>query len=193
MRLNRLRSVLLLLVVAIGPWAVQLPGANAGAASKTLIAAQPCTASQLSVKPMEELATSGTKYYLVGLKNVSTTSCTLKGYPQLRMLDAAGKSIETLVSHRGAFAGAKATGVTLFTVKPGWSALFALTFPDSIDYIPATCPTSDHVEILVPNMKQSINIKWRIQPYGGASVAKVRCGEIGVSFLSGPFHLTNSE
>jgi hypothetical protein len=193
MRRNRWRSVFFLLVVAIGPWAMQIPGANAGAASKTQTAAQPCTASQLSVKPMEGLATQGTKYYLVSLKNASTTSCTLKGYPKLRMLDAGGKYIATLITHRGAFVGAKATGVTLVTVKPGWSALFSLAFPDSIDYAPATCPISDHVEILVPNMKGSVIFKWRIQPYGGATVAKLHCGEIGVSFLSGPYHLTKSQ
>ena len=167
--------------------------APTASALKTQTAAQSCKVSQLSVKPMEGLATQGTKYYLVSLKNVSSTSCTLKGYPQLRMLDAAGKSIATLVIHRGAFGGAKATGVTLVTIKPGWSALFSLAYPDSIDYTRATCPISDHVEILVPNMKGSVIFKWRIQPYGGATVVKLHCGEIGVSFLSGPYHLTKSQ
>jgi len=167
--------------------------APTASASKTQTAAQPCKASQLSVKPIEGLAAYGTKYYLVSLKNVSSTSCTLKGYPQLRMLDAGGKSIATVVTHRGAFAGAKATGVTLVTVKPAWSALFSLMYRDSLAYAPATCPISDHVEILVPNMKESLILNWRIQPFGGATVAKLHCGEIGVSFLSGPYHLTKSQ
>lgn len=192
MRLNRLRSVFFILVIAIGPWAMQLSGSNVAAASKNQTASQPCTASQLSVKPIEGLSTYGTKDYLVSLKNVSSTSCALKGYPQLRMLDAGGKSIATVVTHRGDFTGAKATGVTLVTVKPGWSALFSLMYRDSLDYTPATCPISDHVEILVPNMKESIILKWRIQPFGGATVAKLHCGEIGASFLSGPYHLTKS-
>jgi hypothetical protein len=193
MRHSQLRSVFFLLVIAIGPWAMQLPGSSVAAASKTQTAAQPCRVSQLSVKPKEGLAKYGTKEYLVSLKNVSTTSCTLKGYPQLRMLGAGGKIIATEVTHGSAFVGAKATGVTLVTVKPGWSALFALTYPDSIEYTPATCPISDHVEILVPNMKESVTFKWRIQPYGGATAAKLHCGEIGVSFLSGPYHLTKSQ
>jgi hypothetical protein len=182
-----------MLVLALGSGAMQLPGFNVAAATKHKISGVSCTANHLSVKPIGALAPKGTTAYLISLENVSKTSCTLEGYPQLRMLDASGKSIATRVTHRSAFAGANATGVTLVTVKPGWSALFGVTYPNSSGYVPATCPISDRLEIHIPNMKESIIFKWRIQPYGGKSPATPHCGEIGVSFVYGPHRLTKAQ
>jgi hypothetical protein len=171
-----------------------LPGLNVEAATKPKTAGVSCTPNQLSVKPVGALAQFGTNGYLVSLENISKSSCTLEGYPQLRMFGAGGKSITTRVTHRGGFAGANATGVTLVSVKPGWSGLIALTYPNSSGYdASATCPISDHVEIHVSDMKESLIFKWRIRPYGGKSAATPHCGEISVSFVYGPYRLTKSQ
>jgi hypothetical protein len=182
------------LVFVFGSGVIQLHGLNVGAATKLKTAVVSCTPNQLSVKPVGALVPNGTNGYLVSLENVSKSSCTLEGYPQLQMLDAGGKSIMTRVTHRGGFAGANATGVTLVTVKPGWLGLFALTYPNSSGHnATATCPISDHVEIHVPDMKESLIFEWRIRPYGDKSAATTHCGEISVSFVYGPYRLTKSQ
>ena len=130
---NPFRSAIVsLLVFAFGSGVIQLPGLTVEAATKPKTAGVSYTPNQLSVKPIEALAPVDTMSYLVSLGNVSKSSCTLEGYPQLRMLDAGGKSIATRVTHRSAIAGANATRVTLVTVKPGWSGLFGLTYPNSL-------------------------------------------------------------
>jgi hypothetical protein len=192
---NIFRIVIIsVLIFAFGSGVIQLPGFNVEAATKPKTAGISCAPNQLSAKPVEALAPFGTNGYLVSLENVSKSSCTLEGYPQLQMLNAGGKSITTRVTHRGGFAGANATGVTVVTVKPGWSGLFALTYPNSSGYVAAaTCPISDHVEIHVPDMKESLIFKWRIRPYGGKSAATSHCGDISVSFVYGPYRLIKSQ
>lgn len=80
----------------------------------------------------------------------------------------------------------------LVTVKPDWSGLIEVTYPTWVDYPPATCPISDHVVIHIPNMKEPIIFKWRIQPYGRKSTGTPHCGEIGLSFVFGPYRLPKS-
>lgn len=192
---NLFRTVIVAVVVfAFSSGVIQFPGLNVGAATKPKTDGVPCIPNQLSIKPEGALNPSGTNGYLVSLENVSKSSCTLEGYPQLRLLDAGGKSITTRDTHRDGFAGADATGVTLVTVRPGWSGLFAVTYPNSSGYdTTATCPISDHVEVHVPNMKEPLIFKWRIRPYGGKSFATPHCGEISVSFVYGPYRLAKSQ
>lgn len=63
------------------------------------------------------LAVTGENASLVALENVSKVSCTLKGYPTLRMLDAGGNFIAARVTHT------ITSGAKLFPVPPlwGWS------------------------------------------------------------------------
>jgi hypothetical protein len=178
---------------AISSGAMQLRGSNVTAATmpKTV---QPCAPKQLRVIPGPSLAPMGTKAYLFILENVSKDICTLEGYPTLRMLDAGGNIIAARVTHISASNTVNAaTGVTLVTVKPGWSAFFDVRYPNWLDYPPATCPISDHVTIHIPDMKKSIIFKWRIQPFGHESAGTPHCGEIGVSFVFGPYRMTKSQ
>lgn len=180
-----------LLVLASG--VMQLSGSNIAAATRPETAGRPCTPNHLRAIPSEGLAATGTNAFLVVLENVSSSSCTLEGYPQLKMLDKAGKTIASRISRLAPNAGKNTTKVTLITVKSGWQGLFALSYPNSTDYPPASCPVSDRVEIHIPNMKESIVIKWRIRPYGGKSGTTPDCGQVSVSFIYGPYHLSKSQ
>jgi hypothetical protein len=149
----------------------------------------PCAPIDLRAIPLGVLAPNGTSGYLVALKNVSNSSCVLEGYPQFRMLNKAGRAIATLVTHSGAPRyGASASRAALITVKPGWSSLLSVSYLNSTNYPPATCPSSNRVEIEIPNMKEPIVFKWRIQPYGGKIGATPHCGEVSVSFVYGPMY-----
>jgi len=190
--LSRLAIVLVfLLVLASG--VTQLSGSNIAAATKPEVAGKPCTPNHLRAIPVHGLATTGTNYFLVVLENVASSGCTLEGYPHLKMLDKAGKTIVSRISHLAPSAGKNTTKVTLITLKPGWQGLFALSYPNSTYYPRSSCPVSDRVEIHIPNMKDSIVIKWRIRPYGGKSGTSPHCGQVSVSFVYGPYHLNNSQ
>jgi hypothetical protein len=170
--------------------------AKVAAATKPKNPGLACTPNHLRAITYPALTQTGTTGYAVALHNVSNSTCTLEGYPQLKMLDAAGKAIPTRVTHGAAFTGANAgqeRRVTLITVKPGWSALFAGSYPNSTNYPPAACPISDRVEIHIPNMKEPIVVKWRIQPYGGKTGAPPHCGQVSVSYVYGPYRLTKSQ
>jgi hypothetical protein len=182
-------SMFLLLFVS---GVMQLSVSTIAAATKPEVARKPCTATQLRAIPDAGLAPTGTSYFLVVLENVSSSSCTLEGYPQVKMLDRSGKTIASRISHLAPSPGKNTTKVTLITVKPGWQGLFALSYPNSTNYPSASCPVSDRVAFRVRNMKESIVIKWRIQPYGGKPDTILDCGQVGVSFVYGPYHLSGS-
>ena len=182
-----LRSLSLILVAALGSGAMQITGSNiAAAAAKSSTVTEPCRATQLDARLMGALATYGTTAYVVNFRNISTTACTLRGYPKLQMLNADGGVISTQTLHRSIF-DFYATVVKLVTVLPNWSAVFDVSYPDWLRYAPASCPTSNRVKILFSNANRSITVKWRFRPYGGSSIAKVHCGEISVSPFYGPY------
>jgi hypothetical protein len=113
-------------------------------------------------------------------QNVSATSCTLKGYPKLLMLDAAGSAIPTHVIN-----GTSYTVVSrpddVVVLSPGAQAMFDIGYSSRTGYGTAVCPTSAQVRITPPGSDQSISLPWKLQPYGGPTIAKLRCGEITVS------------
>lgn len=139
--------------------ALQLLASNTAAAARPEISGKPCTPENLRAIPDEGLAPTGTNYFLVVLENVSSSHCTLEGYPRVKMLDKAGKTIASRISHRAPTAGKNSKEMTFLTVLPGWQGLFDLSYPNSTDYPAASCPVSDRVEIHIPSMKGSIAIK----------------------------------
>jgi hypothetical protein len=184
-----LRTLSLILIVTLGFGVMQLPGSNIAAATKSSTISNICSATQLDVTLESAFATFFNVAYVVDLRNSSNIDCTLRGYPKLQMLNKDGWVISTQTLHRSIF-GSSSTVVKLVTVKPSWSALFDVTYPNRLRYAPASCPTSNRVEILFSDAKRSIAVRWRIRPYGGTSIAKLRCGVVRVSPFYGPFHLS---
>jgi hypothetical protein len=117
---------------------------------------------------------------VVTFKNTSNAACSLYGYPGLQMLDSAGHPIPTEVI-RGTFTTVPSVPEQLVQVAPGADASFDLGFSDATGYGSASCPTSTEVEFTPPNATQRITIPWQIQPYGGSTIAQLRCGQITVS------------
>ena len=115
-----------------------------------------------------------------GFKNISTITCTLKGYPVLQMFDAAGHPIPTHVI-RGTSYTVQSIPEKAVILAPGTEAMFDLGYSNGTGYGTASCPTSAQVEITPPSAGWSIKVSWQIQPYGGDSIPQLRCGEITVS------------
>lgn len=140
-----------------------------------------CTTSQLSIVLGSESAAMGARAVAgMGFKNISSTACTLMGYPKIQMMDSMGKSIPTFVTNVPALMGIK-SAVNLISVNPGHTAIFNLMYESGTGYANAICPTSSSVEFTAPGTTQILALPWKIQPYGGATIAELHCGEIQTS------------
>ncbi len=170
-------ALLVLALAGCGKAATPDPTPTASVAPATLT----CLSNQLSIKLGSESGAMGT----VGVsgmvfKNVSATACTLMGYPKIQMLDAMGKSIPTFVTNVPDLMGL-ATSATLIAVNPGQSAIFNLMYEAGTGYGNSVCPTSTSVLFTPPGSTTALSLPWKIQPFGGATIAKLHCGEIRTS------------
>lgn len=145
-----------------------------------------CTSAQLAIQLGLEGAAMGSRGVTgMAFKNISTTPCTLEGYPIIQMVDAAGKSINTFVSHGNSFSTPPAT-VKVVTLEPGHNAKFDMLYAAQTGYGNAVCPTSTSVDFTPPGSSTALALPWKIQPYGGGTIQALRCGEIKVSPIYAP-------
>ena len=144
-------------------------------------AAMVCDPSQLSIQLGLQDAAMGSRGVTgMAFLNTSTKSCTLEGYPIVQMIDANGKSLPTYVTHFGSFNAPKSPA-TLVTLAPGAKAKFDLLYEAQTGYGNAVCPTSSKVDFTPPGSTVALPLDLKIQPYGGGTIQKLRCGEIKVS------------
>jgi hypothetical protein len=160
--------------------AVAAQKAEAAAVAAEIASAQPCTASQLAVVVGRGGVAMGHVGQLVSFKNISVKTCALKGYPGVKMFDATGHPIPTEVTD-GPDYTVPSLAESLVIVTAGSKATFELGYSDATGYGTARCPTSAQVKITPPGADQPISVPWRIQPYGGSTIAKLQCGQIAVS------------
>jgi len=190
-KLHWLRSFAVVVFVTFGVGVVQLNSSNFASASKSNAASHVCAPEELRVGLIPGMAQMGMKFYVVSLTNISTTDCTLMGYPRLQLLGANGRPNATRDTHVR-LPGTRPIVEKVITVAPRWSALFSVTYATWINYSPKKCPSSNLAEIFLPNGSQSIPVRWHIDPYGGRSIAKLQCGVIHVSPVFGPDLLTKA-
>ena len=159
------------------------PSASPTPSNTATPASLTCNSSQLTLKLGVEDAAMGSRGVTgISFVNTSTKSCTLEGFPDLQMFDSSGKVLPTRVIHFGSFAAPNATA-SLITLAPGAQAKFDLLYEAQTGYGNAFCPTSSKVAFTPPGSKVALTLDWKIQPYGGGSIQKLRCGEIKVSPL----------
>ena len=141
-----------------------------------------CVASQLNVDASYGNYAAGSIGYTNSFQNISSTTCTLFGYPGMQMLNSSGQAIQTDVI-RGTSVTVPAVPEKLVTLAPGGKAWFDMGFSDGTGYGDDydSCPTSTLVEFTAPNDFQSITVSLQIQPFGGGTIAQLHCGEIHVS------------
>ena len=156
-------------------------GSNLVANASSIAFVPTCHSSQLRVEQGRVGAAMGSiGITAAGFRNISKTACTLKGYPTLQMFDANGHRISTHVMHR-ASASVPFIATKVVMVRPGQAAKFDLGYANQTGYGFAKCPTSARVAVTPPNNLRPISARWHLQPYGGSTIAKLRCGEITVS------------
>ena len=146
-------------------------------------AALVCNSSQLVIVRGQESAAMGARGVSgMAFRNASTTPCTLMGYPSVEMINASGKSIPTFITHVPALLGIP-TPIKIVNMALGGLAKFDMLYEAKTGYGSAVCPTSTQVNFTPPGSVTPLVLPWKIQPYGGATIAALHCGEIKVSPL----------
>ena len=144
-----------------------------------------CTSSQLAIKLGVEGAAMGSRGVTgMAFKNISSTACTLKGYPIVQMIDGSGKSISTHVTRTDSIFGTP-TPIKLLTLALGGEAKFDMFYEAQTGYGNLSCPTSNSVNFTPPGSNTALDLAWKIQPYGG-TVQALKCGELKVGPLYAP-------
>lgn len=142
-----------------------------------------CQTSQLAIQVVREGVAAGTAMKLYELTNHASASCTLFGYPEVQMLNTAGRVLTTTV-HRAPVSSETAPArVTLF---PGGHAWFWLQYPDGTGYGHATCPLSHVLEVTPPSARSYLLVtepSGQIAPFGGTTSA-LRCGAVTVTAVA---------
>jgi Domain of unknown function (DUF4232) len=146
--------------------------AGAGLPSRCLTRALAATVGQADVA-------MGHVGQVVHLRDRSSSRCTLRGYPRLRMLDASGRAMPTEV-RRGSAYTVPHVRLRQVALRPGGEASFDAGFEDRTGFGTRHCPTSARVAITPPGDSTALTVVWRIAPYGG-DIPHLRCGEITVS------------
>lgn len=144
-----------------------------------------CDSSQLSIILGVEGAAMGSRGVTgMALKNISSSACTLKGYPVVQMIDGSGKSILTYVTRTDSIFGTL-TPIKVLTLSPGAEAKFDMFYEAGTGYGNLSCPTSTSVNFTPPGSTTALVLAWKIQPYGG-TVQALKCGELKVGPLYTP-------
>jgi hypothetical protein len=93
---------------------------------------------------------AGTLEVTIGLKNTSTVTCTLFGYPGGLLLDGAGHPLPTTVLRGGSYRFTSFAPTTV-TLVPTASAYFNIGYSDVPAGSETSCPTSTSMEITPPD------------------------------------------
>jgi Domain of unknown function (DUF4232) len=150
-------------------------GARSGSPTAT-----PCTATQLRVELGRAGAAAGHIGQEVRFRNTSSATCTMKGYPRLQLIGAGGEHLATHVND-GTDYTVQAMPVRSLTLRPRAEAAFLIGYEDGTGYGTSVCPTSTRVQIFAPLADAPLVVAWHLQPYGGPTIARLRCGVITVS------------
>ncbi|NNN10406.1 MAG: DUF4232 domain-containing protein [Acidimicrobiaceae bacterium] len=146
--------------------------------TSTTVYSSNCSSSEVTATLGLKEAAAGSVALPVAIKNTTSQSCTISGYPGLQMVAASGK-IPTVVAQSSSVS-VPSEPVTSITINPGASAYFILGFSDSTGYSGVSCPTSSSIEITLPGDTKALSVAVSVSPYGG-TVQNLQCGLIHVT------------
>ncbi|MHB8262183.1 MAG: DUF4232 domain-containing protein [Acidimicrobiales bacterium] len=109
-----------------------------------------CTAAQLAASHTSAKSAAGTVGEGFTLKNVSSTTCTVDGYPDIQLYNSSGNAMATTTIRNGS-SGFTAQTPAALTVSPGSEASFNIGFSGaSSSPSSGTCSSSSQIAIALP-------------------------------------------
>jgi Domain of unknown function (DUF4232) len=157
-----------------------------GVASTPAAAAVPkCTAAHLKPWAGGQTGTAGGNIAEFGFVNKGVRVCSLKGFPKLQMLDAAGQPIATTdTPNKGA--GAPDYPPKLVVLPPRKRAYFLVNYPVFTGTGSTSCPTATKLALTPPGSSSALVLGGSgaaIQPFAGNDTS-LGCGLVYVSAVS---------
>jgi hypothetical protein len=121
-----------------------------------------CTGADLSLNRVSDDAGAGQRGVVFAFTNISSSSCTLSGYPAFIMLNKAGLPL------RGAHVSKDAGPAQVVTLAPGGKAWFSITYSAcGVGGAGVRCPMSAKVRITAPGTRRAFVLREQLDPYRG--------------------------
>ncbi|HET9690005.1 MAG TPA: DUF4232 domain-containing protein, partial [Acidimicrobiales bacterium] len=164
-----------------GYWLVDAGGGitafgDAGDHGRVTVPAGPvaCRSADLALRLGQAGAGAGQRSQVFELRNTSSSTCRLHGFPGMQMLDSANHPLPTEVTR------SQSSTPGDVDLAPGTTSSFLAHWAAQTGYGNEQCPTSSRVEVTPPNAYEPLTVALQISPYGGTT-QHLQCGEITVS------------
>jgi hypothetical protein len=127
-------------------------------------AAALCGAGQLTGTVRQSSGAAGTAAVSIAIRNVSPATCTLRGFPRLKLRNAAG-TLPTLVRHGGLVILEQP--VTTVTLAPGQRASLLVAWSNIPTGSQTSCPQATRLVIILRNGHGRFSIAFTGAPCNG--------------------------
>jgi hypothetical protein len=116
-----------------------------------------CTGANYTLALLGTQGAAGTFEVTFGLRNGSSVTCPLSGYPGIQLIDAAGADIPTTTNRGGSlsFTDFPAAAVS---VGAGATAYFNLAYSDVPTGTESSCPVAAVVQAIPPNTSAALRV-----------------------------------
>jgi hypothetical protein len=140
-----------------------------------------CSSRNLVAKPGTEDSGAGHVRVVITLRNAGATTCTLNGYPRLRMLDTKGKALPLRVTHGGDTASPTVSARTVILAR-GTVASFDLGYSRVPVGNETTC-AGGTLRVTPPQNTTELPVALTLEPcdQGRVSVSPVVAGSGGLA------------
>jgi Protein of unknown function (DUF4232)/Aspartic acid proteinase inhibitor len=157
------------------------PGAGTGRKTDPQTKAASCTGKQLSLKEGEpESDIGGKRFGNYVFTNISSTPCTLSGFPTFVMLDKSNKAMtaEKVDYKNNLFGEEENKGAApVVILDPNKTAWFQIYYNDGMALEHKNpYPTSASIEVTAPKTDHKFTLKSEIQACCGIQVSSIRAG-----------------
>jgi hypothetical protein len=116
-----------------------------------------CTGANYTVALLGTQGAAGTFEVTFGLRNTSSATCPLSGYPGIQLIDAAGTNISTTTDRGGSLSFTDFTAA-LVSVGPGATAYFNMAYSDVPTGTESSCPVAAVVQVIPPNTTTALRV-----------------------------------
>jgi hypothetical protein len=143
---------------------------SSGAATPRAAGAPACPTRSLKASAGSAQGAAGSVYQPIDFTNISTTACTLYGYPGMAL--AGGSPVAQIGA---AATRSTATAAKLVTLAPGQTAYALLRVTDALNYPTSTCHpvTSAYLQIYPPNQTTPIYLPDKTTACASTSVKQL--------------------
>jgi len=137
--------------------------------STTAATTRSCPAGALAGSVTGSSGAAGTIEETIQLRNTSSSTCILGGYPGLQLLDAAGAQLATTVVRGGTYPFTDFAPSTV-TLSPGSLSYFNLGYSDVPTGNQTVCPEASSMWVTPPNAYDHLTLTTTLAPCDNGTV-----------------------